>query len=125
VHLPHPVLCMTPGTGTGWTAAPGISRARTQLSRLLSQAPCMPLPAWQAMWNAAHTSAAQAACDTRPCRLCVQKKDVHSKLLDTEVALQTEMGQLRARLAKYEAEHSQAVKAVDHKTALITDKDTE
>ncbi len=56
---------------------------------------------------------------------CLQKKDVHSKLVDTEVSLQTEMGQLRASLAKHEAQHAHAVKEMEHKVALATEKDAE
>lgn len=72
-HLPPPLLCMMPGNATGLTAAPGSPRARALISTLRSKAPCMPLASWLAIACAAHTSAAQAAYDARPCcavRVC-------------------------------------------------------
>lgn len=41
------------------------------------------------------------------------------------MSLQTEMGQLRARLAKYEAEHSHATKGLEQKSAVLAEKDAE
>jgi hypothetical protein len=50
---------------------------------------------------------------------------VHIKLQDTEVALQTELGQLRALLAQKEAEHAHAGGELAQKGALLSERDNE